>query len=93
MVNLWTVWTEYFATGEGHSIMACIIYAENESGAKKKFDEKFGEHFGMGAQASLGVIENALTSRLFTQTTFEEIRGRELKCNIDAYASLHFNFS
>lgn len=46
--QLWTAWCDYFATGEGRSIMACVAYASSAEEMKKRFIEKFDDWFGKG---------------------------------------------
>ena len=62
-MKLWTVWLNYLATGEGHTIMARVGYAENAQEAIAGFAKDFGEYFAKGAEVMEGVQKNDVTSR------------------------------
>ena len=49
---LWTIWDDYFATGEGRTFMAVIGYATSEEAAKKLFQDQFGDWFAKAAKLS-----------------------------------------
>ena len=92
-MKLWTSWCEYFATGEGLSIMAQITYAENEQQALKQFEERFGNWYRQGAEATEGVVRNHITEFVFSKKTLDFCDKEQGNCNIDFYSSGHFNYS
>ena len=92
-VTIWTSWLDYYATGEGRSMMAYIGYATDEARARQQFAEAFGEYFGRGCEVQRGVVRNELTNLLWSEQTlnmFEEINKRGA---LEAKANVHFNFS
>lgn len=92
-MNLWTIWGDYFATGEGRTIQVLITYAENEADAIKKFGVEFDPYFAIGAEAKEGIIENELTQYLFSEKIFENVKKMEGKAHVKLSSEFHFNFS
>ena len=64
--QLWTAWCDYFATGEGRSIMACVAYASSAEEMKKRFIEKFDDWFGKGCEVQKGVVTNEIAEFLWS---------------------------
>ena len=92
-MKLWTIYSDYMATGEGRTIQALITYAENQEQAIKKFGDLFDPYFAQGAEAIEGVIENELTKYLFSEEILKRTKEIEGKANIKLHAEFHFNFS
>lgn len=77
MTKLWTVWSQYFATGEGVTIMAIIGYADNVEQAKALFTDKFGEYFAIGCETQEGIVRNGVTEFLFSKTLLDRLETNE----------------
>lgn len=92
-MKLWTVWLDYLATGEGRTKMACLVYADSDSDAINKFQEKFGEYYAQGCQANEGVLRNSVTKLLFSKAALDSIEEASGKGTLDAYASIHLGYS
>jgi hypothetical protein len=92
-MKLWTVWTDYSATGEGRTLLARIAYADSEQSALSGFAEVFGEFHTRGADAKQGVVGNPVTELLFSPQMFREALRLEGRANVDLFAKFHFNFS
>lgn len=92
-MNLWTIWGDYFATGEGRTIQVLITYAENEADAIKKFGVEFDPYFAIGAEAKEGIIENELTQYLFSEKILQRVKEIEGVGNVKLSSEFHFNFS
>jgi len=74
-MKLWTVWLDYFATGEGRSLMARIAYAETAERAREGFEARFGDYFAQGASVAEGVVCNGVTERLFAPSALEHLQS------------------
>ena len=92
-MKLWTVWLDYFATDEGRSLMACIVYAENEQGAIAGFARHFDEHYAQGAEALEGVHKNEVTQVLFSPLALKRAKELEGRAMVELAGSFYFNFS
>lgn len=92
-MKLWTIFSDYFATGEGRTIQVLITYAESKEEALEKFGKRFDPYFAMGADAEEGIIENELTKYLFSAEMFKNVKKMEGKANVRLSGELHFNFS
>lgn len=92
-MKLWTVISDYAATGEGRTIQALITYAENEKEAIEKFGKEFDPFFAIGAEAKEGIIKNEVTQYLFSDTVLDSALDMEGRANINLFAQFHFNFS
>jgi hypothetical protein len=90
---LWTIFSDYAATGEGRTLQALITYAADEKDAIKKFANTFDAHFAFGAEAKEGIVENDIIKLLFTKEAIENVRKMEGKANIKLFSEFHFNFS
>ena len=64
---MFTVWLDYFATGEGRHIFATIAPAANADRARKQFAETFGSYWARGAEVAEGIVRNPVTQFLFTE--------------------------
>lgn len=92
-MKLWTVWQDYFATGEGRTLMARIGYAEDEQDARAGFGRRFDTYFASGAEAPEGVHENEVTQALFSPAALRRAREMEGRATLELSARFHFNFS
>lgn len=92
-MRLWTVWCEYFATGEGISYSAIIGYAKSAKQAKKMYESRFGEYLAIGCEAKEGVVKNAITKFLFSDEVIKTLKKGEKKADLFAYAEYHENRS
>jgi len=92
-MKLWTVWSDYFATGEGVTYSAIIGYAKNAKGAKKLFANKFNEYLAIGCEAEEGVVKNGITKFIFSDELLKAIKKAENKANLVAYGEYHENRS
>lgn len=92
-MKLWTIYSDYSATGEGRTIQALITYAENEQEAIEKFGKVFDEYFARGAEAVEGVVENELVKYLFSEEVLKEAKSMEGRANVKLSSEFHFNFS
>ena len=61
-MKMYTVWGDYFATGEGRTLFAWIGYAPNKKGARKMFADHFGTYFAKGCEVEKGVVRNTVTN-------------------------------
>lgn len=92
--QLWTAWCDYFATGEGRSIMACIAYASSADEMKERFVEKFDDWFGKGCEVENGVVRSELTRFLWSEAVLTSIEDCGKKRGwVDAHSWFHFSFS
>ncbi len=90
---LWTIYSDYFATGEGRTLQALIIYANDEKEAIEKFGKIFDPYFAKGAIAQEGVVENEIINYLFSKEVLEQTKKLEGKANIKLFSEFHFNLS
>jgi hypothetical protein len=91
---LWTAWCDYFATGEGRSIMACIGYARNEAEIRKRFADTFDDWWEKGCETAPGVVHNEYTAFLWSDAMLNYIaQTAEKRGWVDAHAWIHVNFS
>lgn len=91
---LWTAWLDYFATGEGRSLMACIAFASNEAEIRAHFGRTFDPWYAHGCEAGPGVVRNDLTRTLWSTAALKMIESCAAQgAWVDAQSWLHFNFS
>jgi len=93
MSAIWTVTSDYFATGEGITYSAIITYAENETDAIRLFTEKFGEYFAIGCKASVGIVRNHVTEFLFSPALLNKLDKHKTDGMINVYGEYHLNLS
>ena len=48
---LWTVWADYFATGEGRTLLGLICSASSPQDARQRFGEVFDPYYVSGWDA------------------------------------------
>ena len=90
---LWTIWADYFATGEGRTFIADINYNNNEDAAKKLFQDQFGDWFAQGCEAATGVVQNPVTQFLFSTEALQMLTKHNGNANLVVHASIHINMS
>lgn len=93
MKTLWTVTSNYFATGEGLTYSAIITYAESEDDAKRLFTEKFGDYLAIGCIASMGIIRNHVTEFLFSPALLSKLEKHATDAMINVYGEYYLNLS
>jgi hypothetical protein len=52
---LWTIWVDYFATGEGRTILGLICSASSPNVARQRFGEDFDPFYVSGCDVEKGV--------------------------------------
>ncbi|NML63478.1 hypothetical protein HHL21_20785 [Massilia sp. RP-1-19] len=93
MKTIWTVWADYGATGEGHTLMVWIGYAVDAAEAQYSFVEKFGELFAKFCRAEQGAVINEVTAVLLPAETAKRLERARGRANLEFYSSLHINAS
>jgi hypothetical protein len=92
-LKLWTVWNDYYATGEGRTLMGWIAYARDQSEALAQFGDAFVPYFARGANAAEGVVGNDVIDHLFSQRVLDDVRSMESGAAIQLTGRLHFNLA
>lgn len=97
---MYTVFCDYFATGEGRTFMLLITrgYGESDDGkenALETFKEVFGDYYAIGAEIRDGIDFNIPGAKFLLS---EELKNSLLDWEKDAggleyHATLHVNFS
>jgi hypothetical protein len=90
-MDIYTGWLDYGATGEGRSLMAHIGWAESPDQLREQAGDVFGKFFGRGLEVSEGVVQNEVTSAVFSATVFEQLRRLGGRATVTCHASMHFN--
>jgi predicted SAM-dependent methyltransferase len=98
--HIYTVYSDYFATGEGTSYMVLITrgYGPNKDpkeNAMKRFRELFGSYMALGANVKTGLYFDFPGNKVLLS---EEMRVKLTDWHTDAgglewHSSLHLNFS
>nr|WP_181374845.1 hypothetical protein [Polaromonas sp. H6N] len=84
---------DYFATGEGRSLMAYIGYAQNADELRKSASEVLSEYYAKGLDVAEGVIENNVTLVVFSAKTFELVRAFDGQASTRCFGLVSFNRS
>ena len=92
-VFLWTSWLDYYATGEGRTMMAYVGYAKDEACARQQFAEAFDEYFARGCEIERGDVRNELTRLLWSEQALDMFEDCDQRGAIEAKAYVHFNFA
>jgi hypothetical protein len=87
----WTVWLDYFATGEGRAFMALVTYAKTAEDARKCFAARFHDYYAQGARVEEGFVRNEVLEFLFSTPALDMAQNDPSVR--DMYASFHFNRS
>lgn len=93
MSAIWTVTSDYFATGEGITYSAIIAYAEDEADAKRLFAKQFGEYLSIGCKATIGIVRNHVTEFLFSPFLLDKLDQHNGNGNIKVHGEYHLNLS
>jgi hypothetical protein len=91
--ELWTAWLDYYATGEGRSIMATICYGPSPEQAKEHFGRVFDPYYAVACEVDRGVVRNAVTQLLWSEEALVLIESCNARGVIEAYSSVHFNLA
>ncbi len=92
-LTLWTCSLDYYATGEGRTVMAHIGYASSKDDARERFGKAFDDFYARGCTVEHGVVRNDTTRLLWSAEAlalFESVSDRGA---IEAYSKFHFNLS
>lgn len=92
-MKLWTVWLDYFATGEGRTYIARIAYAETQEEARQGFAELYSTYFADGALVSEGVVRNGVTDLLFSPRLLDHVQAMAGEARLTLEGCYHFNRS
>ena len=90
-MDIYTGWLDYAATGEGRTMSAYIGWAASPDRLREEASKVFGEFFGRALEVAEGVVENQVTSAIFSPTVFEQLRWLGGRANIKCHALMHFN--
>lgn len=91
--TLHTAWCDYFATGEGRTLIALVARARDEAHMRSIVKERLGEFWSAFAQVAPGVVRNEVTERLWAPGVFEFLERDASDAGIvEAQAQLHANF-
>lgn len=91
-MNHYTIVSDYFATGEGRTIMIMITYAESEEKARKRFQERFGVFYTYCAEVKEGVDLDFPGSDIMLTTPLKKALA-EWDCYKTYSAEFYYNFS
>lgn len=92
-MTLWTAWSDYYATGEGRTLLGWIGYAEDRAEALKAFGNAFDPYFARGADAAVGVVKNEVIRHLFSPRVLEDVCCMQGRATVQLTGRLHFNFA
>ena len=92
-MDLWTTWADHYASGEGRTLMAQISYCQDETDARQKFKQTFGDFFAVGCGAAPGVVTNAVTNYLFSERHLHLIKSEVGNAkSLDTHVQFHISF-
>ena len=92
-MKLWTAWLDYFATGEGRTMCALIMYSQTEEEVREKFRSLFGSWFAQGMEVSEGLVKNEVVTFIFTDRALLTANAAASTCGVHLHGQIHFNFS
>ena len=92
-MTLWTAWCDYYATGEGRTLLVWIGYAEDRSDALRSFGDAFDPYFAGGADAAEGVVGNEVIGLLFSERALDDVLSMQGRATVQLTGRLHFNFA
>lgn len=95
---IFTAYADYFATGEGRSLMVLISkgYGSKspEENVRDRFVELFGSYMAIGMEMKEGLYFDFDGSELLLCEKTRDFLRRSLDAgNLEYHAELHFNFS
>ena len=92
-MDIYTGWLDYAATGEGRTMSAYIGWAASPDRLREEASKVFGEFFGRALEVAEGVVENQVTSAVFSAAVFEQLCRLGGRANIKCHAVIHYNLS
>lgn len=92
-MKLWTVWLDYFSTGEGRAYMATVTYADTEEQAREVFARLYSHYYAEGAGVQEGVVRNRVTGLLFSPQVLDAVQSLSGEASITLNGYFHFNRS
>ena len=90
---LWTVWADYFATGEGRTILGLICSASSPQDARQRFGEVFNPLYVSGCDVEKGVVRNETTQFLWSGAALTALKELDPRASVEATSQIHFNLS
>jgi hypothetical protein len=92
--RLWTASGNYFATGEGHSLVAYIGYAVSEENLREEIERVFGEFWANNCDVLPGLIRNDVTEFLWSDKALARLERCQSQAGVlVASARIHVNMS
>lgn len=92
-MKLWTVWLDYFATGEGRAVMATIAYADTAEQAREGFARIYSAYYAEAAGVNEGVVRNRVTEILFSPEVLDAVQSLSGEAAITLNGYFYFNRS
>ena len=90
---LWTVWVDYFATGEGRTLLGLICSAASPEDARQRFGEVFDPYYASGCQVEKGVARNDATQFLWSAAALTALEELDPRAAVEAISRIHINLS
>lgn len=91
---LWTAWEDYYATGEGRILMACIAFARTADEMRTHFGKTFDPWYAIGCNVARGVTRNELTQLLWSAEVLDTIEAVAARgASVTVHSWLAWNFS
>jgi len=92
---IWTIWIDYFATGEGRTIFLNVVTAWSREEALKSMERNIGtysDYFMMGVEIKEGFDpKNRYVLQLLSNSQIDQIvKGGGM---INVYVQSHFNYA
>ena len=92
-MKLWTAWVDYFATGEGRTMCALIMYGDDEAEIRSKFKNLFGQYYSLGMEVAEGIVRNDVVNSVFSEKTLLTANAVARGANMSLFGQVHFNLS
>lgn len=92
-MKLWTVWLDYFSSGEGRAYMATVAYADTEEQAREGFARLYSQYYAEGAGVQEGVVRNRVTELLFSPQVLDAVQSLSGEAAITLNGYFYFNRS
>ena len=95
--KFWSVWYDYFATGEGRTIGLMYCRSTDREGAIRQAKRHFHEYFMQGAEAEPGIKTDGVFKLLAPPYVAEKFLkmedGSEPEGHAEWYGNFHVNYS
>lgn len=88
---LWTVWVDYFATGEGRALLALICSASGSQDARQRFGEVFDPFYVSGCVAEKGVVRNEATQFLWSGAALDALEELDPRASVQATSRIYLS--